>query len=137
MKSFNKPKPDSMSFYVISTLWLKRRLFSRLLIFSHTTIDKLLQDSTLHYAICCWKHDFCNILLLVLPKPVFCSTTTYEDQNKGNIYRNNRIGLLAGFQLLTDHFCCLNLRWKDKETNCNEELIEEESKTTNQPSHIL
>lgn len=31
------------------------------------------------------KHDFSTVLLLVLPKPVFCSTNTFKDQNKGNI----------------------------------------------------
>lgn len=31
------------------------------------------------------KHDFCTILLLVLPKPVFCYTDRFKDQNKGNI----------------------------------------------------
>lgn len=104
-KLYKKPKPHSTSFYVIiNETWYqhcdqREDFFPRLLAFSHTSIHKFLQDSTVYYEICCRKHNFRTILLLVLPKPVFCSTTTLEDQNKGNIYRNNRgIGLLLVFQ---------------------------------------
>lgn len=61
-------------------------------------IHKCLQGPTVCYAICCRKTWLLFYLAFCIAKTCFLFCTL-KDQNKSNIYQNNRgIGLLAGFQ---------------------------------------